>query len=505
MASFSVPGIGGSGLDIPSMLAQLRTAENQKLNPYLQKQTSYNGQISSWGKISSALDSMKSNLEKLQNEGFNGVSVGDNKAFKVTAGKGAIPNSYSVYVEQMAKSHKIASVPQDKNDELLGDKNVAKRTLSITVGDEKPMEIELAHDQTSLTQIAKKINEQNGDVTASVMPAEGGKFKLVTTSKKTGSEGELKIEVKGDPKLADVLDYDTAKPNVYDPKDPSKYDPDKALETAPAQDAILYIDGEKVESSSNTVTDAITGLTLELRSVSEKDDKGEFKAETLAVTADTSKVKSLIEEFVNQYNNFLSTAASASAYKEPEEPKDGELAQPNPDNGALFGDGTLRRLTSQLKSVGNGNYAESSEMYQSLASLGITVKFDTSGESTTMGKLSIDSKKLDEALKSNPKEVENLFLGKGGTKGLKGEMEGLFNTYLGDSDSVAKNEGAITTTINGLKDQEKRVAKQITTVEKRIEDSLKRSEKEFLRLDQAMSEMNNMSQQLQSALLGALK
>ncbi len=91
MASFSVPGIGGSGLDIPSMLAQLRTAENQKLNPYLQKQTSYNGQISSWGKISSALDSMKSNLEKLQNEGFNGVSVGDNKAFKSDGGQRRYP------------------------------------------------------------------------------------------------------------------------------------------------------------------------------------------------------------------------------------------------------------------------------------------------------------------------------------------------------------------------------------------------------------------------------
>uniref|UniRef100_UPI0027BB11EA flagellar cap protein FliD N-terminal domain-containing protein n=1 Tax=Serratia marcescens TaxID=615 RepID=UPI0027BB11EA len=76
MASFSVPGIGGSGLDIPAMLSQLRTAENTKLNPYLAKQSSYNGQVSSWGKISSSLDTMKSNLEKLKDEGFNGVSVG---------------------------------------------------------------------------------------------------------------------------------------------------------------------------------------------------------------------------------------------------------------------------------------------------------------------------------------------------------------------------------------------------------------------------------------------
>jgi flagellar hook-associated protein 2 len=41
-------------------------------------------------------------------------------------------------------------------------------------------------------------------------------------------------------------------------------------------------------------------------------------------------------------------------------------------------------------------------------------------------------------------------------------------------------------------------------MELRIEESLKRSEKEFLRLDQAMTEMNSMSQQLQAALLGTM-
>lgn len=47
MASFSMSGLGGSGLDIESMISQLQVAENKKLNPYLQKQSNYEGQTSS--------------------------------------------------------------------------------------------------------------------------------------------------------------------------------------------------------------------------------------------------------------------------------------------------------------------------------------------------------------------------------------------------------------------------------------------------------------------------
>lgn len=504
-----ISGLGGSGLDIPALLEQMKGAENKKLNPYLIKQNSYNSQVSSWGKISSSLDAIKTNLGKLEDEGFNGVSVGDNKAFKATAGKGAIPNSYSVIVEQLAKAHKIGTPAQTSNSDQLGDGS-ATRTLTITLGDSKPMEVELKDDETSLTQVAKKINAKNGDVSASVMPAEGGKFKLVVTSKKTGTEGEIKMEVSGDPKLAEVLNYDPKAANI--PSEPG-YDDKRAEQINAAQNAILTIDGAKVERSTNTISDAIEGLTFELREVSEKDDSGDFKPETLAVTADTSKVKSLIEEFVKVYNSFLSASGSASAYSEPVKGSDDDIAMPNPGNGALFGDGTLRRLTSLMKSTAMGSYGDasdadaSSKLFQTLGSIGITVKFDgKTGDdrSGQLGTLSIDTKKLDAALKDNPKEVEALFLGKDGNLGIKAGMEDVFKSYLGDSETIPKTEGAIATAITGLKEQEKRVAKQITRMEQRIEDSLKRSEKEFLRLDQAMTEMNSMSQQLQAALLGIM-
>lgn len=86
MAATNFLGVG-SGLPFDQWMADERKGLSQKLNPYLQKQSSYKGQISAWGSISSSLSTLKDNLSKLEDEGFNGVSVSDNKTFKATAGR----------------------------------------------------------------------------------------------------------------------------------------------------------------------------------------------------------------------------------------------------------------------------------------------------------------------------------------------------------------------------------------------------------------------------------
>lgn len=480
----------GSGLPFEELLAKERAASSVKLNPYLQKQKTYNGQISAWGSISSALSTLKDNLSKLEDEGFNGVSVSDNKTFKATAGKGAIPNSYDMAVEQLAKAHQLG-VTRDSRDKDMGS-NPATVTIEME-GSDKPLVVKLEKDQTSLDDIAKQINAQNGDVAAEVVTVKEGEHKLVLTSKKTGTDGKMTVTVTGDANVKAALEGAS---NV----------------TAP-QNAIVWLNGDKVERSSNTIKDLITGVTLELREVSEKDPDADasaphpFKTESLTITEDTSKVKSLIEEFVKNYNSYLSTVASATKYTAPDRDKlgEGEIPLPDSGNGALFSDGSLRRLTSQLKATVGGEYSDAGDVITSLGRLGITVTFDgKTGEdrSGTLGTLTIDSKKLDAALKDNPKEVEALFLGKGGSEGIKDRMEGIFNTYLGDKDAIQKKDGVIETTLESLREQEKRIGKQITAVQKRIDEAMLRSEKEYQRLDKAMSDMNSMSTRLQQTLAG---
>lgn len=279
------------------------------------------------------------------------------------------------------------------------------------------------------------------------------------------------------------------------------------------QNAEIILNGNSITRSSNTVNDLITGVTLELREVSElkesgldPDDPENYKTESLTITEDTSKVKTLIEEFVKNYNSYLTTVAGATKYTAPDRDSNSDsLPQPDPSNGALFSDGSLRRLTSELKATVTGSYPEVGDVIQTLGKLGITVTFDgkTGDDRTgTLGTLSIDSKKLDAALKDNLKEVEALFLGKGGKEGIKDRMEGIFNTYLGDKQSIEKKDGVIETALESLREQEKRIGKQITAVEKRIEETMLRREKEYQRLDKAMSDMNSMSTRLQQSLAG---
>lgn len=485
MVSTNFLGVG-SGLPFDEWLAKEREASSQKLNPYLQKQKTYNGQISAWGSISSALSTLKDNLGKLEDEGFNGVSVSDNKTFKATPGKGAIPNSYSVAVKQLAKAHQL-EYEHTTRDKLIGNGG-AKITITLEEG-EKPLEVDLDKSETSLEQIAKKINAQNGDVVAEVITLEDDKHRLVLTSKKTGEAGKMDITVSGNAELQSKLATPT--------------------DETPPQNAEVILNGKTISRSSNTINDLITGVTLELREVSEIRDDGSYKEESLTITEDTSKVKSLIEEFVKNYNSYLSTVASATKYTPPDRDKlaEGEIPLPDTNNGALFSDGNLRRLTSQLKATVSGEYRDAGDVITSLGRLGITVTFDgKTGDdrSGTLGTLTIDSKKLDAALKDNPKEVEALFLGKGGQEGIKDRMEGIFNTYLGDKDAVAKKDGVIETTLESLREQEKRVGKQITAVQKRIDEAMLRKEKEFQRLDKAMSDMTSMSNRLQQSLAGLI-
>lgn len=489
MASTNFLGVG-SGLPFDQWLADERKGITQKLNPYLQKQNTFKGQISAWGSISSALSTMKDNLGKLEEEGFNGVSVSDNKTFKATAGSGAIPNSYSIAVKQLATAHQL-NVSHGSRDRQIAT-SARDTTVKISMeGSDKPFEVTLKPDETSLDQIAKKINAQKGDVVAEVITVSDTEHKLVLTSKKTGEKGKMTMEVSGDGAVESAL---------------------RSAVSDEPKNAEIFLNGKPITRSSNTISDLIGGVTLELREVSELKESGldptkpdSYKTESLTITEDTSKVKTLIEEFVKNYNSYLSTVASATKYTAPD--RESQSTTPDSTNGALFSDGSLRRLTTQLKSTVGGNYPDADAVIQSLGSIGITVKFDGKvGDERggVLGELSIDSKKLDAALKENPKAVEALFLGKDGEEGIKDRMEGIFNTYLGDKSSVTKKEGVIETALESLREQEKRIGKQITAVEARIEETMLRREKEYQRLDKAMSDMNNMQSQLQGSLAGLI-
>ncbi|MCT6588425.1 flagellar filament capping protein FliD [Pantoea dispersa] len=465
MAGFSSLGIG-SGIDTGAMLEQIQQAELTRLKPYATLQTNYQGKISAWGQISSALDKLKDSVKGLTDNGFSTLTPGKNDAFTVTLGKGASANTHKVVVHELAAAHKLATAGQEKKDQLLGG-DEATRTLTITTGDGEKLDIELSKDETSLEQIAKKINNADGDVTASVQRTDDG-YQLVLTAKKSGEDGRMSVAVTGDDKLDGLLNTD---PNIG-----------TIEEKVPAKNAELSVDGIKYTRSSNNISDIIDGVTLELKAKS----KDQVEGEQLTLTKDNSAIKTTLKSFVEQYNALQKLVGTASKFDQDGAKKDG-----GGSNGVLMGDIMLRGMMSEIRTSINGVVGEGTAEVSSLADIGITID-------TASGEMRLDEKKLDAAVADHPEAIGEMFMGRGEKTGIAGQLNAIFDQYLGDGTS--KDKGAIKLATDGLDEQVKRMQEQIDRTQALIDKNVERYRQQFIALEKTMAQMNSMSNQLSSVI-----
>lgn len=487
MASITSLGIG-SGLDTANMLEQLKYNEQKRLLPYTNMQNSYESKISAWGQISSSLDALNKSIKPLQGDAFHAVNVSSNKAFTATATSGAIADSHSVAVSQLATSHKVKTQPLGPNqnaDTPLGEQGQGSRTVVIEQKNGSEMRVELKDDETSLNQIAKAINKEDGDVHASVQNTDQGP-QLVLTSKTTGTDGEMSVRVEGDQKLDDVLNFG----------DPAKENGMKSV--AAAQDAQLTVDGSSYTRSSNTIDDILTGVTLELKEVSEKDPSNptQLKAETLSLTPDMSQYKTSIQNFVTEYNALINQTTASSKYVPSDSSglTNNDVQKPSSENGALMGDSMLRGLVNETRTAVNGVYGENGAEYRSLADIGITIDPKT-------GLMTLSEDKLDAAIANDPDAVANIFMDKNGNEGLASTLGGIITKYNGDPDK--KIDGSIKAATDSLNKQVEQVKEQIERTQKLIDAQVERYRIQFQTLDTTMASLNSTSNQL-GALISTL-
>ncbi|EKN6298053.1 flagellar filament capping protein FliD, partial [Yersinia enterocolitica] len=368
MASISSLGVG-SGLELSSLLTSLSNAEQARLTPLTTQQTSYKSKLTAYGILQSALakvETASAALKKADTLTSTAVSS-TNTAFSAVTDSAASAGSYSIEVTNLAKSQSLLSAEVPNSTNKLGNDN-ASRTITITQpGKKDPLEVTLTSDQTSLTGIRDAINKQEGGVSASIMKADDNTYYLALTSKDTGTQSEMTINVTGDDTLNDFLNYTPS----------STGGSGGMTQKVAAEDAALTVNGVAITRQSNTITDAPQGVTLTLKA---KTKTGE--PESLNITRDSTAMKTAIQTWVDAYNSLQTTFGSLTQYTAVEQGKDQST-----NNGALVGDGTLRSIQTQLKSQLAS--AQPGDV-KTLASLGITQDIK--------GKLTIDSTKLDKAL-----------------------------------------------------------------------------------------------------------
>ena len=233
-----------------------------------------------------------------------------------------------------------------------------------------------ASGANSLANIRDAINKspQNTGVQASLLTDVDGTH-LVLTSTKTGANSALTVTASGGDGGLQKL--------VYDPE-PGSGTKNMKVRTD-AQDAIVFVSGYEIHSSSNTVSNAIEGVTLTLKAPT---DTG--STVSMDIERDNAAIQGAAQKFVDAYNSLANTIKSLGKYD----------ASTN-TGGPLLGDAMLRNIESQVRNLISAPVSGVGGSYTTLASLGITTQAD--------GTLKLDSDKFNKALVANPGAVTSIF------------------------------------------------------------------------------------------------
>ena len=462
MATISNLGIGSAGLG--DLYNQLDAAERTKLTTITSQQSTYNAQLSAYGKLQSAMTSLQTATAALgKATTWNSTSVSStNTAFTATTTADASVGSFVVNVNQVAKAQALTTGSYANNTDLLGDTTGTTRKITITQpGTKTPLEVNLADGDTSLAGIASAINKANGNVTASVIKAKDGDYRLMLSSKTTGTDGAMTVSVTGDAKLQSAIGYDsTTKTGAL-------------TVNTDAQNAIVVVNNISIERQSNTITDALPGVTFSLKAESKAD-------ETLEVSRATDANQKAISDWVT-----ASTINSLTKYV----PVDAGSGSQSTSNGALVGDANVRGIQSQLR----GLLTEvQSGSVQIMAQLGIT-QDPVKGSDGTVGNLKIDTDKLKKALTENPTAVQQYFVGDGKTTGMATQMSKTLDTMLSTSTGSA---GVIQNAKDGINKTLKTLGERYDAMEATIDATMARYKTQFTSLDVLVTKMTSTANYL---------
>jgi flagellar hook-associated protein 2 len=282
----------------------------------------------------------------------------------VTVDDGTQEGSYSVEIKQLAEAQKISSGTQTSSTDDLG--LTGSFTIASGSGTAKTITIT---ESSSLTDIASAINSGSSasGVSASILKVSDSDYRLILTATDTGQEITFGDETGSVLSSLGLTDTDG---NI-------------ANELTAAQSAIIVIDGVEITRDSNTISDALDGITLDLY--------GAEEGTTLTVEVDTdlSAVKDGITALVDAYNDvreYLLTQQNMGT-----EDSDDE----DTSTSALFADSLLRQISTSISTALNYSYGETS-----IATLGLS--FDENN------KLVLDEDVLDDALISSLDDVKSL-------------------------------------------------------------------------------------------------
>jgi flagellar hook-associated protein 2 len=236
---------------------------------------------------------------------------------------------------------------------------------------------------------------------------------------------------------------------------------------AAAQNAVINYGNDYIQSQTNTVSNAIPGVTLSLASTG---------SDSVTVALNNSSINSAVNSFASSYNQLITDINSQLQYN-----------TKNKSSGPLGGSATLQNLKSSLMSfiaqeapglTGNNGLASTYGLTQS-----------TSGS----GKLSFNSSTLDSILTSNPSQAQqyfsSMFDGSTTANGVAGSggMINFLNTYTNSANGIILNK------TNGINSDITNLSNQISLQQADVQEQMGMYAKEFSQLESYIGKMQSTS------------
>lgn len=393
--NISAASVTTPSINVASIVSQLIAAEQQPITGLNTRITSYQSKISAIGTIQSALASFQTAAQGVNSLSFNSftANASNSSALSATASSIAQPGSYSLSVSQLAQAQSLVAAGQPSATTPIGSGTATTLTFdfgtiaggtlsngsysgaSFTSNGGATKSVTINSSNNTLSGIRDAINAANIGVSATIInDGSSSPNRLVLTSTTPGVANSMKISVSGDATLSSLLAQDpTGTQNLS--------------QTSIAQNANFTVNGVPISKSSNTVSDVIPGVTLNLSGTS-------ASPFTLAIAPDTTSVTTSINSFVKAYNAVIKAIQSQTGY----DPTT-KVA------GTLQGDVSLSIIQSQMAAMLSRNIGSNQSGFNNLAQIGIGFQQD--------GTIAVNATTLGSALSSNYQGVANLFAAAG--------------------------------------------------------------------------------------------
>ena len=373
-----------SGLNTSALIEAAyaaRTAEADKIDVKVTKNTAKNEAYANLQKLGQAVQDSLANLRKNYSLLATDTSTFDKRSGTLSSSNSTDPsklvtvaidpgtemNSYELEIVQKAKAHRIGSDTAGTATAALGYTGTfdlalsgggASATINITAG-------------MSLTDIATQINasKTTSGVSASVLQVTSGSYQLILSGTQTAK---------------DIVISNVTGTDVMDSVGVTAGGLVKNLLQG-SQQAIVELDGIPVTRDNNVIDDLIDGVTLTINN----QEPGTFL--DLTITADNSALKDDILSFVESYNEFRSFVSTNQTVG-----SDGSVSE----DAVLYRDNYLSGMNLNLQGLLGGIYG-SGVKYDNLRSIGITLNPNN--------ELEVDESVLDDAISNEYDEVQSLF------------------------------------------------------------------------------------------------